>query len=69
MDDSELSALLHQINHDLKTPLTSLKLSNSMLLEEKIGELNDKQKLLLSNSVKDIAKLEEFLAALIERYQ
>ena len=51
--------ILHQIHHNLKTPLTPIKGYTDMLLLEKFGSLNEtqKQKLLqISANIKQLEK-------------
>ncbi len=57
-----LSTVLHQ----LRTPLTSLRLSIHLLLEEKVGELNGKQVELLVASKEDSEKLVNILDDLLD---
>lgn len=51
--------LVTQINHNLKTPLTPIKVYADMLLLEKFGTLNKIQKEKLSHISTNIAKLEQ----------
>jgi two-component system, NtrC family, sensor histidine kinase KinB len=57
-----LSTVLHQ----LRTPLTSLRLSIHLLLEEKVGELNGKQVELLVASKEDSERLVSILDDLLD---
>jgi two-component system, NtrC family, sensor histidine kinase KinB len=75
--DDVKSNLVSTVSHELKTPLTSVRMGLHLLLEERIGGLNSKQtELLLAareeserllkmiNDLLDIAKLESGRAAL-----
>ncbi len=75
--DEVKSNLVSTVSHELKTPLTSIRMSLYLLLEERIGSLNPKQtELLLAaredserllgmlNDLLDLAKLEAGKAAL-----
>jgi signal transduction histidine kinase len=57
-----VSSVLHQ----LRTPLTSLRLSIHLLLEEKIGALNDRQTELLVAAREDSARLAVILDDLLD---
>ncbi|MCK9293973.1 MAG: ATP-binding protein [Desulfobulbaceae bacterium] len=54
------------VSHQLKTPLTSLGLSVHLLLEERIGPLNDKQTELLLAARDDSEKLVRILDGLLD---
>jgi signal transduction histidine kinase len=76
--DDVKSNLVSTVSHELKTPLTSVRMGLHLLLEERIGSLNPKQtELLLAareeserllrmiNDLLDIAKLESGRAGLL----
>jgi NtrC-family two-component system sensor histidine kinase KinB len=76
--DDVKSNLVSTVSHELKTPLTSVRMGLHLLLEERIGSLNSKQtELLLAareeserllkmiNDLLDIAKLESGRAGLL----
>ncbi len=49
--------LITVIAHRVRTPLSIVKETNSLLLDEIVGKLNSKQKKLLANSKKNIDRL------------
>jgi two-component system, NtrC family, sensor histidine kinase KinB len=48
--DEFKSGLLATVSHELKTPLTSVRMAVRLLLDKRLGELNDRQTALLSNA-------------------
>ncbi|AEF16904.1 multi-sensor signal transduction histidine kinase [Thermoanaerobacterium xylanolyticum LX-11] len=54
------------ISHEFKTPLTSIMMGTSMILEEKIGVINDKQRSTLVAIEEESEKLTELVNELIE---
>lgn len=54
------------VSHQLRTPLTSLRLSIHLLLEEKIGGLNEKQAELLMAAREDSERLVSILSGLLD---
>ncbi|MGH7850548.1 MAG: ATP-binding protein [Thermodesulfobacteriota bacterium] len=54
------------VSHQLKTPLTSLRMSVYLLLEEKVGELNEKQTELLMAAREDSERLVNILSDLLD---
>lgn len=54
------------ISHEFKTPLTSIMMGTSMILEEKIGPLNEKQKDTLMAIEEEGERLTELVNELIE---
>jgi two-component system, NtrC family, sensor histidine kinase KinB len=63
--------LIATISHQLKTPLTSLRMSIHILLEEKVGSLNEKQNELLMAARDDSEKLVTIVGELLnlKRYE
>jgi len=49
--------LVSTVSHELKTPLTSVRMALHLLLEESIGELNSKQSELLLAARDDSERL------------
>jgi signal transduction histidine kinase/HAMP domain-containing protein len=58
--------VIRTVSHQLKTPLTSIRLAIHLLLEEKIGALSDKQTELLVAAREDSDRLYEILANLLD---
>ena len=56
-----LTEKLYQINHDLKNPLSGIKLTIDLMLDEKIGPISDMQRKLLKNAQNDCKKMEQLL--------
>lgn len=54
------------ISHELKTPLTSLKEANSLLLDGVAGELTERQRQLLGIVQEDCTKIERLITELLE---
>ena len=54
------------VSHQLRTPLTSLKMSIHLLLEQRIGHLNDKQSELLLTAREDSDRLADILDELLD---
>lgn len=59
-------SVVSTVSHQLKTPLTSLCMSIHLLLEEKIGSLNEKQIELLVTAREDSSRLVEILDELLD---
>jgi signal transduction histidine kinase len=59
-------SVVSTVSHQLKTPLTSLCMSIHLLLEEKIGHLNEKQVELLVTAREDSSRLVEILDELLD---
>lgn len=55
--DEFKSGLLSAVSHELKTPLTSVRMTMRMLEDKRIGELNDKQQRLLAAATLDSERL------------
>ncbi|NTU92951.1 MAG: HAMP domain-containing protein [Chlorobiaceae bacterium] len=58
--------LVSTVSHQLKTPLTSLRMSVHLMLDEEIGELNRKQSELLLGARDDCERLVEMLDDLLD---
>jgi signal transduction histidine kinase/HAMP domain-containing protein len=58
--------VIRTVSHQLKTPLTSIRMAIHLLLEEKVGELNEKQVDLLLAAREDSDRLHEILANLLD---
>lgn len=65
LDDAK-SNLVGTVSHELKTPLTSLRLSVYLLLEEKVGELSATQRELLETARDDADRLLRILNDLLD---
>lgn len=65
LDDAK-SNLVGTVSHELKTPLTSLRLSVYLLLEEKVGELSGTQRELLESARDDADRLLRILNDLLD---
>lgn len=55
--DEFKSGLLSAVSHELKTPLTSVRMAMRMLSDKRIGELNDRQQTLLGAAKVDSERL------------
>ena len=60
------SGLISTVSHELKTPLTSIRMAIHLLLEEKIGPLTEKQVELLLAAREDSDLLHHILANLLD---
>jgi signal transduction histidine kinase len=58
--------VLSTVSHQLKTPLTSLRMSIHLLLDEKVGTVNDKQAELLLAAREDSERLVTILSELLD---
>lgn len=58
--------LLSTVSHQLKTPLTSLRMSIHLMIEEEVGALNEKQSELLIAAREDCERLVEILDDLLD---
>ena len=65
LDDAK-SNLVGTVSHELKTPLTSLRLSVYLLLESKLGELNATQRELVETARDDADRLLRILNDLLD---
>jgi signal transduction histidine kinase len=64
--DEMKSGLLSVVSHELKTPLTSIRMAIHLLLEERLGELGPKQTELLIAAREDSDRLEKIIADLLD---
>ncbi len=58
--------VISTVSHQLKTPLTSLRMAVYLLLEEKVGSLNPKQMELLITARDDSDRLHSILSSLLD---
>jgi len=49
------------LSHDLKTPLTGISMMLQLLGEEKVGVLNERQRFMVAEAMKDCSRLEEVI--------
>ena len=64
--DEMQSGIVSTVSHQLKTPLTSIRMAIHLLLEEKVGPLNEKQAELLLAAREDSDLLHGILANLLD---
>jgi NtrC-family two-component system sensor histidine kinase KinB len=64
--DEMKSGLLSVVSHELKTPLTSIRMASHLLLEERVGPLNDKQTELLIAARDDADRLQTIIEDLLD---
>jgi signal transduction histidine kinase len=64
--DEMKSGLLSVVSHELKTPLTSIRMASHLLLEERIGTLNPKQTELLMAAREDADRLQKIIEDLLD---
>jgi two-component system, NtrC family, sensor histidine kinase KinB len=64
--DEMKSGLLSVVSHELKTPLTSIRMAAHLLLEERIGSLNNKQTELLIAAREDADRLQTIIEDLLD---
>jgi len=64
--DEMKSGLLSVVSHELKTPLTSIRMAAHLLLEERIGSLNKKQMELLIAARDDADRLQTIIEDLLD---
>ncbi len=65
LDDAKTN-LVNTVSHELKTPLTSVRMVHHLLLEKSLGSLNKKQEELLETARKDSERLLKMLDALLD---
>ena len=54
------------ISHEFKTPLTSIMIGTSLIIDENIGTLNEKQKSIVTAIIEDSEKLSELVTNLLQ---
>jgi NtrC-family two-component system sensor histidine kinase KinB len=64
--DELKTSVIRAVSHQLKTPLTSVRMAIHLLLEEKIGGLTEKQAEVLMAAREDSDRLHEILANLLD---
>ena len=64
--DEKKSGAVSAVSHQLKTPLTSIRMAIHLLLEEKVGELSPKQADLLGAAGEDAERLERIVDELLD---
>ena len=64
--DEMKSGLLSVVSHELKTPLTSIRMASHLLLEEHVGPLNQKQSELLVAARDDAERLQGIIEDLLD---
>ncbi|CAN5465800.1 hypothetical protein BH10PLA1_BH10PLA1_06550 [soil metagenome] len=64
--DEMKSGLLSVVSHELKTPLTSIRMATHLLLEERVGSLNAKQQELLIAARDDADRLHGIIENLLD---
>jgi two-component system, NtrC family, sensor histidine kinase KinB len=64
--DELKSSLVSTVSHELKTPLTSIRLANHLLLSERIGPLNAKQVEVIMTSREDSDRLQNIIENLLD---
>lgn len=64
--DEVKSGLISTVSHELKTPLTSIRLATHVLLHEKLGPLNQKQMELVAAAREDSDRLFQIIENLLE---
>ena len=65
LDDAKTN-LVATVSHELKTPLTSVRMVLHLLLEKSLGPINQKQEELLATARKDSERLLKMLDALLD---
>jgi len=64
--DEMKSGLISVVSHELKTPLTSIRMASHLLLEERVGPLNPKQTELLLAAREDADRLQKIIEDLLD---
>ena len=57
------------VSHELKTPISSIKISSDLLEDKRVGETNEEQKQLIKNIKEDAERLLKITAELLNRTQ
>lgn len=57
MDSQDSDPSLSSVAHDFKTPLTSIQMMLHLLAERKVGPLNEKQAMMISQAKTDCDRL------------
>jgi len=64
--DEMKNGLLSMVSHELKTPLTSMRMVLHLITEQKVGQLAEKQKELLSAARDDAERLHQIVENLLD---
>jgi two-component system, NtrC family, sensor histidine kinase KinB len=64
--DEVKNSLLSTTAHELKTPLTSMRMAAHLIAEERIGPLNDRQRRLFAAASEDCDRLHEIVESLLD---
>lgn len=64
--DNMKSEFVSTVSHEFRTPLTSMNMGLSMVINEDTGELNDEQKELLEAAYEDVERLTELVNDLLD---
>lgn len=67
--DEAKTNFIATISHELKTPISSIKMSLKLLRDERVGEVNTEQKQLLANIDEDTRRLLHITAELLDMAQ
>lgn len=67
--DISKTNLLATISHELKTPISSIRLSTQLINDERVGDLNEEQKDLISNIQDDTERLLKITGELLNMTQ
>ncbi|MFC7336798.1 histidine kinase dimerization/phospho-acceptor domain-containing protein [Haloferula chungangensis] len=65
MEPDEHKAISSSIAHDLRTPLTGIRMMLQLLMEQKVGELNEKQLFMVNQAKDDCERLVDVIARLV----
>lgn len=65
--DIEAEELISRMAHDLRTPLTSLRMLMDLLTEEKVGPLNDQQAKMIAQAKEDCRRMVEAVDVHVEK--
>lgn len=66
LQDELKRSVIRAVSHQIKTPMTSIRMAIHVLLEEKIGSLGEKQAEVLMAAREDSDRLEEILSTLLD---